>query len=73
MDLITGTLVASLLSLTIPGYAILRLMAFENLPMPLGIEPRTLLFFGLLAFALAACFAIAALCRPNDPIPASDD
>ena len=73
MDLITATLVASLLSLSIPGYAILRLLAFENLPMPPGVEPRMLLLYGLLAFVLAVSFAIAALCRPHEPIPASDD
>ena len=73
MDLITATLLASLLSLSVPGYALLRLLAFENLPMPPGVEPQALLFFGLLAFALAASYAIAALCRPNDPTPANDD
>ena len=73
MDLINTTLVACLLSLAIPGYALLRLLAFENLPMPPGIEPRMLLGYGLLIFVLAASFAIAALSLPNDQTLTSDD
>ena len=73
MDLINTTLVACLLTLTVPGYALLRLLAFENLPMPLGIEPRILLAYGLLIFVLAASFAIAALSLPNDQTLTSDD
>ena len=73
MDLITATLLASLLSLSAPVYALLRLLAFENLPMPPGVEPQAMLGYGLLVVALAACFAIAALCRPSDTMPADDD
>ena len=73
MDLINTTLVACLLTLTVPGYALLRLLAFGNLPMPLGIESRILLAYGLLIFVLAACFAIAALCSPSAPVPADND
>ena len=63
MDRLFIMLILALLSQAPADYAALKVLAFKNLPMPLGTEPQTLMIGSLAVFVVVGCFIIAQLCR----------
>ncbi len=66
MDLLTATLIPSLLALGVSSYGALHILGLKWLPMPLGVAPLALLFWGLMAFIVVGLFLLGAILRTPD-------
>ena len=61
MDLLTATLIPWLLSLGVSSYGALHIIGLKWLPMPLGVAPLALVFWGLMACVVVGPFLVGAL------------
>lgn len=63
MDLFTIFAVPSLLSLGVSSYGALHVIGLKWLPMPPGVAPLALMFWGLMAFIVVGLFLLGAILR----------
>ena len=61
MDLLTATLIPSLLALGVSSYGALHILGLKWLPMPPGVAPLEFMFWGAAAFVVVGPFLLGAI------------